>query len=422
MRVAVTVAWVCLGHIDPAFAQSFTPQDRARATELFKQGNEAFRTGDVADARHRYLLAWRLVPSFDIACNLGRAEAELELWPQAGSHLRYCLEHYAATNKPEYREAERKFRELYEVVQLREISSLARQGRCDEAKRTLGVSDTLSGSPGVLSAIAECDAGRGRLVEALAQYDRVLELVDRSRAQEAAILDRVRIARESIRRRIPAVTVTLESSTPVTRAEVDGKRTSVLALRNRVVLNPGRHRLLIARSGQAPYEVPFELAEGQHLILRPELSATVEALVPKSASTGASEPAADSTIPSRTLVLVGEAALSVVGLAVGTGFLVAHTAALDRARSTQTEIAQATPSKGACVEPTAELAPPCDQLEQAGSDVRRYADLATVGFAVAGAGAAGALLTFWFWPSGHGPSGGSERSTAVGSVRYQGVF
>ena len=230
-------------------------------------------------------------------------------------------------------------------------------------------------------------------------------------ASKGAILDRVRIARESIRRRIPAVTVTLESSTPVTRAEVDGKRTSVLALRNRVVLNPGRHRLLIARSGHAPYEVPFDLAEGQHLIC----SAV-------SASTAGPEPAADSTMPSRTLVLVGEAVLSLVGLGVGTGFLVAHTAALDRAHSTQTEIAQATPSKGACAEPTAKLAPSCDQLEQAGSEVRRYADLATVGFAVAGAGAAGALLTFWLWPSGYGPSAGSERSTAVGSIRYQGVF
>jgi tetratricopeptide (TPR) repeat protein len=397
-------------------------QDRERATELFSQGNEAFRAGRIADARNRYLLAWRLMPSFDIACNLGRAEAELELWRQAASHLRYCLDHFAATSRPEYRKAESKFRELYGVVRQRETLSLARQGHCDEAERALSDWAGLQPSPDVLSAIAECDAGRGRLVEALARYDRVLELIDRGAAEPDQIAGRANAARERIRRRTPSITVALESSTPIERAELDGKRTSALALRNRVFLNPGRHRLLIVSPGRAPYRMTFELAEGQHRVLTPEVAAPVEAPRPTGVSSTGPGPPADSAATSRTAVLAGEAALSLVGLAVGTGYALARATALDRARSTRSEIAAATPSKGACVEPGAELASSCDELHKARSDVGRYADLANLGFAAAGVGAAGALLTFWLWRPQDGPSRANPASTATWSLRFRGVF
>jgi hypothetical protein len=121
-------------------------------------------------------------------------------------------------------------------------------------------------------------------------------------------------------------------------------------------------------------------------------------------------------------VLAGEVALSLVGLAVGTGYALARATALDRASSTRREIAELTPSKGACVEPGAELASSCDELQNARSDVGRYADLATLGFVVAGVGAAGALLTFWLWRPEDGPSRTSPVSTAAWSLQYRGVF
>jgi hypothetical protein len=98
----------------PALAQD--PQ--TRALELFRAGNEAFASGRTHRAYAAYREAWSLSPSYDIACNLGRAEAELGKARDAAEHLDFCLSHFAASSQPEHREAESRFRELLARVRL----------------------------------------------------------------------------------------------------------------------------------------------------------------------------------------------------------------------------------------------------------------------------------------------------------------
>jgi hypothetical protein len=90
--------------------------DRERATELFRRGNEEFARGRVHRALEAYREAWLLAKSFDIACNLGRAEAELGMSRDAAEHLDHCLRNFPASGRAELREAETRFRELYERV------------------------------------------------------------------------------------------------------------------------------------------------------------------------------------------------------------------------------------------------------------------------------------------------------------------
>lgn len=93
-----------------------TEEDRRRALELFRIGNAQFRDGAFMEARQSYLEAWTLSPTFDIACNLGRSEVELGLKRDAAEHLSFCLENFAASSRPEFRDAEDRFRILMDRV------------------------------------------------------------------------------------------------------------------------------------------------------------------------------------------------------------------------------------------------------------------------------------------------------------------
>jgi hypothetical protein len=93
-----------------------TDGERAEALEFFREGNQLFMQGKLTPAREAYLKAWALAPTFDIACNLGRTEVELGMKREAADHLSFCLENFSASSRPEFREAEDKFRELLTAI------------------------------------------------------------------------------------------------------------------------------------------------------------------------------------------------------------------------------------------------------------------------------------------------------------------
>ncbi len=106
------LAWLLVG----AAVAEPSQADRERALDLFREGNRAFAAGDLHGAYDAYRDAWALHPSFDVACNLGRTEAELELHVAAAEHLDYCLHTYATSSKTGLRDAERKFSGLFDEV------------------------------------------------------------------------------------------------------------------------------------------------------------------------------------------------------------------------------------------------------------------------------------------------------------------
>lgn len=99
-----------------------------RAEALFSEGNRAFAAGDFRTAYAAYREAWTLRRSFDIACNLGRTEAELMLSRDAAEHLDYCLRTFSVSSRSEMKDAYKRFRDLFTKVRS-EVAALQIEAR-----------------------------------------------------------------------------------------------------------------------------------------------------------------------------------------------------------------------------------------------------------------------------------------------------
>ncbi|WP_437741698.1 hypothetical protein WMF39_39775 [Sorangium sp. So ce1504] len=75
--------------------------DNARATQLYREGNEAFKQKRWSDAELLYLKAWALVRTFDIAANLGEVQIQLNKVRSAATFLAFALRTAPPSTKPE---------------------------------------------------------------------------------------------------------------------------------------------------------------------------------------------------------------------------------------------------------------------------------------------------------------------------------
>ncbi|WP_437711431.1 hypothetical protein WMF45_40290 [Sorangium sp. So ce448] len=75
--------------------------DNARATQLYREGNDAFKQKRWADAELLYLKAWALVRTFDIAANLGEVQIQLNKARSAATFLAFALRTAPPSTKPE---------------------------------------------------------------------------------------------------------------------------------------------------------------------------------------------------------------------------------------------------------------------------------------------------------------------------------
>lgn len=114
-------------------APTRTSSARDQAIVHFNEGNEAFRRGDTHEAYKQYQTAWELHQTFDIACNLGRAEAEIGKLTQAASHLAYCLDHFSSSPQQDLRAARQRYSELFDTVRT-QVSSLRLEVEQDGAE------------------------------------------------------------------------------------------------------------------------------------------------------------------------------------------------------------------------------------------------------------------------------------------------
>jgi hypothetical protein len=110
--------------------------DSDRAEQAFKEGNRAFAAGDFHSAFAAYRTAWSIKQTFDIACNLGRTEVELSLSRDAAEHLDFCLRTFSVSSRGEVRDANKRFRELFQRVR-REVTALALEVRPSGAEVTV---------------------------------------------------------------------------------------------------------------------------------------------------------------------------------------------------------------------------------------------------------------------------------------------
>jgi len=100
-------------------APASSMEDRKAARELMREGNALYAAGDTRNAYDRYRAAWVRARGFDVACNLGRAAAELGRARDAAEYLDYCLRHYSLSSREEVVQAEHEIRETLESVRAR---------------------------------------------------------------------------------------------------------------------------------------------------------------------------------------------------------------------------------------------------------------------------------------------------------------
>lgn len=148
--------------------------DAERAEELFRAGNAAFAEDDLHAAYDAYRAAWSLRQSFDIACNLGRTEAELMLSRDAATHLDYCVRTFSASSRSEFRGAQERFRTLFNSVRTK-IGAFAITTYPEGAHVEV---DGVSWGTSPLAAPVFVDPGEHRVLVRLAGYPPVERLLN----------------------------------------------------------------------------------------------------------------------------------------------------------------------------------------------------------------------------------------------------
>jgi PEGA domain len=84
-----------------------------KAEVLFQEGMRFIAQKQWADAEQRFLSAWALNPSYDVAANLGQTENKLGKYKEAARHLAYAIKNWPLVGKREPRElAEKRLMEL----------------------------------------------------------------------------------------------------------------------------------------------------------------------------------------------------------------------------------------------------------------------------------------------------------------------
>ncbi len=272
----------------------------------------------------------------------------------------------------------------------------------DAAKKLKGALD-IKETPGLRYHLAFCEENMGQLVQALVDYDRAAEMIaDGVKAPD--VETRLAAARKALKKRVPTLTVTMPADAAGAKLSVDGHRMAASVAGQPMPLDPGKHKVEVDADGYQPFLATVALAEGDRKTTAAKLE-KVDAAPAAAAPTPAAPPAADTGtkhggFPLRTVVLIGEGAVTLAGLGVGIGYTVARGNASSRADDAQAAIDKKTGNPGdpaACSNASADVQSSCDALRSALSDKDNDGKIATVGFIGAGVGAAATVVTWLLW-------------------------
>jgi hypothetical protein len=262
-------------------------------------------------------------------------------------------------------------------------------------------------TPGLRFHLAYCEEQRGMLVEALVDYERADDLsADKNDEFRAQIPAR----RMSLQKRIPTVTLLFARDPSTVQLTIDRHPLPSTSFGKAIPLNPGKHTFFVSSPGFVSFATELSLNETDAVV-------TNVVLTPKGngpgngppVSTLSESPSIDSpstsrvattSSPTRTYVLVGEAAITLGAIAVGIAFTLQGASDEERADADRASLpgANADEKTDACVAPP-KNAVVCADLAAAVDQARRDHFVARLGFIGAGVGAAAFAGTFILWPS-----------------------
>lgn len=288
----------------------------------------------------------------------------------------------------------------------KEASELENAKKWDQAEAKLRQAIAIKETPGLRYHLAFCLEQQGKLVDALVDYDRADEMIKAgNKAPDVAEL--VVSARESIKARIPTLTVKLPADASDAKVSIDGHAVSSAVMGQPLPQNPGRHRVQVTAPGREPYSQDVQLGESEKRELNVVLPPAKSEAAPPPAVANADDPPADSGTVStdssgwtaRTWVLVGEGVLVAAGLGVGLFATFDKAGAQEEVDAAKAERDSRGVRSGdaACTNPEPEDVSACKQIPGLEDQVDSAATLQAVGFIGAGVGAAAALTTFLLW-------------------------
>jgi len=250
--------------------------------------------------------------------------------------------------------------------------------------------------------LAYCEEQQGLLVEALVDYERSDDLTVGANEEFRAQLP---AKRESLRRRIPTVTLLVPPKPPNPTLTVDGHPMPPAVLGKPIPLNPGRHTLVVSAPEHAAFTTQVSLNETDavvaNAILSPLPKRPVLSTLKPAHTAASSEPApppisdisASSGLPTRTYVLIGEAALAMGAVGVGIGYTLHAASADERANEVRTNL----PSDDVCHDANPQKPEMCATLQGAIADAKNDQLIARIGFIGAGVAAASFVGTLLLW-------------------------
>lgn len=256
--------------------------------------------------------------------------------------------------------------------------------------------------------LAYCEEQQGQLVEALVDYERSDDLTAGSSEDFRTQLP---VKRESLRRRIPTVTLLVPPKPANSTLTVDGHPMPAAVLGKPIPLNPGHHTLVVTAPEHAAFTTQVSLNETDAVVAnailsplpkRPVVSTLQLSPVPVAP---APEPMPDvstsSGLPTRTYVLIGEALVAIGAAGVGIGYTLQASSEDETVHQAKSRLPPG--SDNACNG----LPPPngqqpadpnvCSSLQQASSDGKSDRLFARIGFIGAGVAAASFVATLILW-------------------------
>jgi hypothetical protein len=286
-----------------------------------------------------------------------------------------------------------------------EAAELRSAGNWSEAASKLKDAIAIKETAGLRFHLAHCEEKLGHLVLAERDYDRADELI-RAGAKAPDVETLLATARADLRERVPSLLVKIPPDVPDVSVSVDGSSVEAATLGAPLPLDPGSHEVAAHAEGRTPFRLEVQLTEGEDRVVDvalPSLAPTRASAPPQTprlrhADAGVDSPS--SPFGAREIVLIGEGALALGGVAVGVVFLVKrgradrHVTALDGA------LGQG--NTGACLKPTdPATAAQCSDFQAALDERRRDGNIAAAGFIGAGVGVAAAAVTWLLWPKPH---------------------
>jgi hypothetical protein len=300
-----------------------------------------------------------------------------------------------------------------------EATELERQSSWQAASVKLDAALAIKETPGLHFHRAHCAEQLGELVVAARHYARSEALI-RAGAKAPDVEELLAAAQVRVLAKVPRLVLTLPTDAPGTTLEIDGVAVSAEP-GTPVFLEPGRHRIVARAPGRGDFEMEVTLVEGQTQTLEVALSAPPRAESDPKARDAEAE-ADTRAFGTREIVLIGEATLTVAGLATGIGYSIAMNAADDRIERAQQSADASAPDDplSAC---SANRPPACEELDDARADRERALRFATIGFVTAGVGAVATIATWALWPSSRERvSAGIAPSTGGAMLSLSGRF